>query len=156
MLSFRRIQCLSVLVIICLSTASPDLSDLLTCVSNVRDVAPADLHIFGPRSEAFGAAFGEALADWHLDDGQSFLRQLHQRGHKYHKVLNINVSDDMIWQERVLQALCGSRSHVESILASMSDPKPELVAPMGMVFAFEATSQAGRMNSRRRCTWHAE
>ncbi|CAK9067532.1 unnamed protein product [Durusdinium trenchii] len=178
MLSFRRIQCLSVLVIICLSflvpafwqrstwnirsarsdasprsslavflhfgglsTASPDLSDLLTCVSNVRDVAPADLHIFGPRSEAFGAAFGEALADWHLDDGQSFLRQLHQRGHKYHKVLNINVSDDMIWQERVLQALCGSRSHVESILASMSDPKPELVAPMGMVFAFEATSQ---------------
>ena len=61
-----------------------------------------------------------------------------KRGRKYKAVLNINVSLDVIWQERVLQALCGSRSNVQSILTTMSDKRPEIVVPIGTVFSGKA------------------
>ena len=108
-------------------------------VSNVQEAASADLRIFSDK-KPLGSG---PETFWHINDNWlAVLGELEKRGRKYRAVLNINVSLDVIWQERVLQALCGSRSNVKSILTS--DKRPEIVVPMGTVFSGKAaTSQAG-------------
>ena len=136
---------------------TPMLEEIAQCMANVVHAAnETDIHVFHSATTELNnlnVPVGVGRLTFHVTDESDWvafiqgLWMLKKKGVFYKSVLKLS-NADVILQHRTLEALCGSREQVKSILDVLHDPGPVMVAPMGTVFTPRAPpNKAGMKHS---------
>eukprot|EP00435_Cladocopium_sp_Y103_P049684 s3094_g15.t1 len=122
---------------------TPMLKKIAQCMANVVHAAnETDIHVFHTATmelKNLNVPVGVGRVTFHVTEESEWvafiqgLWMLKKHGVFYKSVLKVS-NTDVVLQHRTLEALCGSREQVKSILAALDDPGPVMVAPMGTVF----------------------
>ena len=139
-------------------TDTPILKEIARCMANVvlaaNDTAIHVFHTTRVDLKKLNVPVGVGRVTFHVTEESDWvafiegLWMLKKNGVFFKSVLKLSTAD-VILQRRTLEALCGSREHVKSILSTLDDPRPVMVAPMGTVFTPRAPPNKAGMKIER-------
>jgi hypothetical protein len=94
-------------------------------LKKLRELGSLHIHVSGPH-ENRGADVGLFFEQ---------MRTLQKSKQNHDLILKLHSKTDVVWRERALESLCGTKNHVLSLLSQFrGDPRLDMVAPLGTVF----------------------